>query len=314
MAPSAAKNIDARQQFRWVLVAELEMAPAAWGRPLRPGDVRAIAANFDPDKLGAIAVWHRPDLAPNHGRYVTLDGQHRIAAVRLMGYDDQRVPCLLYESLTIETAAELSLGLQERRNLHPLDKYRASLAAHDRRAVDIDKVLTHLQLRAVYTCKPEDRACLSAISQVGVVWDRMSAAGLERVLSVCGDAWDRTAAGFSANTLKLVMTLLAAHDGAIIDERLAETLGARSPAQWLAVGSVRRRAIASVAQDVIVEYNKHSRGTHRIEELTPTQYETAAKRSPVVTKRGTIDAPRQTSTSNRTRRIRPGERRSHRSV
>jgi hypothetical protein len=76
-----SQKLDARQTFNWVLVTELEMAPTRWGRPIRPGDVRSIAYNFDPDKLGAICVWHRPDLPIGRGRYTVLDGQHRVAAI-----------------------------------------------------------------------------------------------------------------------------------------------------------------------------------------------------------------------------------------
>lgn len=288
------QKVEARQTFNWIPVGELEMAPPQWGRPLRQGDIRSIAAFFDPDKLGAIAVWHRPNLPILNGRFVICDGQHRAAAVRLMGYDDQRVPCLIYEGLTMETAAELSLGLQERRNLHVLDKHRAALAAHDRRAVDVDKVLRFLGLEFAYRTSGEDREQLSAVSAVGQVWDRMGGTGLERVLSVCGEAWGKTAAGYSAKILKLVMTILAAHNGQVDDHRLVETLSARSPGQWIAAGVVKARSISSLAQDVIVEYNRKVRGGNRLQELTPSEYERAAKRMPSATVRGKIDVARTT--------------------
>jgi hypothetical protein len=289
--------MEAKQVFAWILLAEMEMAPSSWGRPLRTGDVRAIAAGFDPDMIGAIAVWHRPNLQPSRGRYVVIDGQHRCAALRLIGYDDQRVPCLLYEGLTMETAAELSLGLQERRNLHALDKHRAALAAHVRRAVEIDKMLHYCRLELTYHMKPTDVGRLTAIATLNDVWDRMGA-GTERVLTVCARAWGGTGAGFAASVLKLVMTVLAAHDGAVDDVHLAETLSVRSPAQWIAKDSVPRRPLTSIAQDVIIEYNKKVRGGNRLTELTPSQYEQSTRKvtkSPTV--RGRIDVERVTSGS-----------------
>jgi hypothetical protein len=296
-----AEKIDGKQTFNWLLLAEIEMAPPAWGRPLRMGDVRQIAAGFDPDMVGAIAIWHRPELPAGRGRYVCIDGQHRCAALRLLGYDDQRVPCLLYDGLTVETAAELSLGLQERRNLHALDKHRAALAAHDRRAVEIDKILTYCHLELAYHAKATDIGRIAAIAAVTQVWDRMGA-GLERVLTVCSRAWGGTSAGFGSAVLKLVMTVMAAHDGQVDDKHLAETLGGRSPAQWVARDVVPRRSLSSIAQDVIVEYNKKARGGNRLTELTPSQYEQLARRTPTPTVRGNIDV-RQTS-SVTTRRMR----------
>lgn len=282
-----------RQVPVWVTITELEMAPSSWGRPVRENDARSIAYNFDPDRLGALAVWYRPDLAIQRGRYVLLDGQHRLAALHLMKWDEglvQQAPCLLYEGLTMERAAELSLGLQERRNLHALDKHRAGLVAHDRRAVDIDKVLSYCHLELVYTTKPTDRERLSAVGTCYQVWDRMGHSGLERVLTVCGRAWDQTSQGFCADILRLVMTVMCAHDGQVDDRHLAETLSVRSPGQWVSKGMVPHRSLASVAQDVIVEYNKKARGSHRLSELTQSEYTLSAKRPASPTIRGHIEA------------------------
>src|SRR5215471_8120841 len=84
------------QHLEWLLVSELEMAPPQWGRPLRPGDIRAMAHDFDPDKLGAVAIWARKNLPAGRGRYVICDGQHRVAAIRMALGNDQRCPCLIY--------------------------------------------------------------------------------------------------------------------------------------------------------------------------------------------------------------------------
>lgn len=296
-----APKIDARQTFGWVPVADLEMAPDPWGRAIRTNDAKAIARAFDPDMIGALAVWFRPNLDAGKGRYIIIDGQHRCAALRIMGYDDQSAPCLLYEGLTVETAAELSLGLQERRNLHPFDRHRAALSAHDRRAIEIDKILQHLGLRLVHSMRANESGHVSAVTTLGLVWDRMSGAGLERVLTVCGDAWERTAPAYGANTLKLVMVLLASHNGAVDDERLVRTLAKRSPAQWLSATVTPRRSISSVAQDVVIEYNRTARGQYRLPELTPGQYEVASRRRPVPKVRGTVDARTMPGASRSTR-------------
>jgi hypothetical protein len=283
------QNMNARQTFAWVRASEIEMAPPQWGRPVLAGDVRAIAANFDPDRFGSIAVWLRVDLPIGRGHFVALDGQHRLAAVRLIGWDDQRVPCLVYEGLTIESAAELSLGLQERRNLHALDRHRALLAAHDRKATEIDKVLHALGLEFSYNTKAETRGKVSAVSTTGHVWDCMGVTGLERVLLICGQAWGQTSAGYATNVLRLVMIIIRAHDGEIDDVTLGKALSSRSPAQWIAKDSTPRRSLASLAQDVINEYNKKARGSHRAHEKTQGEYSQAARRPPSTTWRGAIE-------------------------
>jgi hypothetical protein len=135
---------------------------------------------------------------------------------------------------------------------------------------------------------------LSSVATVAQVWDRMGA-GLERVLNVCIKAWGGTSAGFSTAVLRLVMTVLAAHNGAVDDVHLASTLAMRSPGQWVAKDVVPRRSISSIAQDVIVEYNKKLRGGNRLTELTPSQYEQAAKRPPRPTVRGPVEVRKTTN-------------------
>jgi hypothetical protein len=303
-----AAKIDARQQMTWLLVGDLERAPDPWGRPVRIADARQIAVAFDPDALGALAVWHRPDLPVGRGQYVIIDGQHRWAALRLMGYEDQRVPCLVYCDLTNEAAAELSLALQERRNLHTLDKYRAELAAHDRRAIDIDKITTLLDITLVYTSRATDLRRVNAVSTLGRVWDLLGAEGLERVLRICDGAWEGTASGFGSRVLLLTMTLCAAHPD-LDDDRLAKTLGRRSPAQWTASSQPQTRPMALIAIDVITAYNNGAR-SRRVAEKTPTEYTTATKRSMRPTVRGPlVDVPATAGTGTSSNRRRRSSRR-----
>jgi len=306
-APKAPR-LDARQHFDWIPLSEIENAPTEWGRPIKVANVRAIAAVFDPDAMGSVCIWHRPDRQPGRGRYVTVDGQHRVAALRLWLGDagDQRVPALMYEGLTMETAAELSLALQDRRNLHPLDRHHAAVAAHDRRAVDIDKVLEHLRLTLVYSCRADERFHLSAVAMLGYIWDCTGGAGVERVLTICGAAWENTSAGYSGSVLKLVMYVVAAHNGEVRDEQLVRALATRSPGQWIAKDVTPRRPLQSIAQDVIIEYNKRTRGAGRLAELTPSAYVAAGKRKPARTKRGKVDAAKVTKGNTSAMRHRRG--------
>jgi hypothetical protein len=301
------EKIAGHQTFLWVVESEIDMAPPQWGRPLRLGDVRSIAYAFDADKFGALFVWYRPDREPHHHRYTVIDGQHRLAAVRMMeGYRDQRVPCVLYEGLTMETAAELSLGLQDRRNLHALDRFRGELAAHERCAVEVDKVCRALDLELVYAAAASSTRRLSAVNQLERTWETLGVPGLERVLRVCDAAWGGTSAGFARPVLKLVSILVAAHNGELNDAYLAEVLGSRSPGEWVA--GPARRPLTSIAQDVIMEYNKRRRGSTRVAELTPSEYMLAAKRPPIRTMRGPIEGVTTTSAAGTRRRYHPNPR------
>lgn len=54
-------------------------------RTLNPQKVKRIVREFDPSKLGVLMISERPD-----GRYAVIDGQHRMTALREMGYDAAR--------------------------------------------------------------------------------------------------------------------------------------------------------------------------------------------------------------------------------
>jgi hypothetical protein len=106
--------------------------------------------------------------------------------------------------------------------------------------------------------------------------------------------------------LKLVSILVAAHNGELNDAYLAEVLGSRSPGEWVA--GPARRPLTSIAQDVIMEYNKRRRGSTRVAELTPSEYMLAAKRPPIRTMRGPIEGVTTTSAAGTRRRYHPNPR------
>ena len=85
--------------------------------------VKRLAREFDPDAVFVLAVWHRPD-----GRYVIIDGQHRVLAMRELGIDEL-VPCYVYENMTADQACERFLELNHRRNVAATDKFRIGVGA-----------------------------------------------------------------------------------------------------------------------------------------------------------------------------------------
>ena len=68
-------------------------------RILNMKNVAGIVKNFDPAKLGVLVVSHRAD-----GTYAVLDGQHRLTALRRLGYDAAN--CIVLEGMTIRQEAD----------------------------------------------------------------------------------------------------------------------------------------------------------------------------------------------------------------
>jgi ParB-like nuclease domain len=85
--------------------------------------VKRLAREFDLDAVFVLAVWHTPD-----GRYVIIDGQHRVLAMRELGINEL-IPCYVYENMTSEQACERFLELNHRKNVAAVDKFRLGVGA-----------------------------------------------------------------------------------------------------------------------------------------------------------------------------------------
>lgn len=104
-------------------------------RAVDPNRVRKIIEEFAASGLGTLTVSMRPD-----GRRVIIDGQHRCAAVRTIGYDG-KLPCIQYTGLTLADEAAMFLLLNNAKPVAALDKFRARVIAEDTTAVAIAGLL-----------------------------------------------------------------------------------------------------------------------------------------------------------------------------
>lgn len=100
-------------------------------RPLTANMVKQIVGSYNPRQFGVVIVNLRED-----GTCAVLDGQHRLAAAKQMGWTE--IPCLVHEGLSLQEEAELFVRLnQDRRQPNAWDKFNARLTAEDPVALDI---------------------------------------------------------------------------------------------------------------------------------------------------------------------------------
>jgi hypothetical protein len=173
-----------RSSLEWVDVKDL-MIDVAYQRPVREHHVNKIVKNFDPDMFGNLIVSARK----GGGMYV-VDGQHRVEAVRKMGWGDQRVPCIVYHGMTLEEEARAFFYPQSNRvQLIPAERFKARLAAGDESAVNLVRKVESFGYGLNLTMGSSDNArIIDAISAV----ERLDAARedvLSEVLATCRAAW-----------------------------------------------------------------------------------------------------------------------------
>ncbi len=88
-------RIQRAARLRWVPLERMKVNPLAQ-RDLNQARVSRLAACFDPEQMGA------PTVSLRGGWYYLIDGQHRIAALKLWLGDwaGQEAQCWCYEGLS----------------------------------------------------------------------------------------------------------------------------------------------------------------------------------------------------------------------
>lgn len=209
----------------WLTVDHLQ-TDSSYNRPVHLGRVAAMVEKFDPEAIGVIYVSRRR----NGGLYI-LDGQHRVEILRQVGWQDQKVPCLVYENLTIEDEARLFREMNEQRTKpRPEDLFRARLVAGDPIAEAINAVL---ERHGLYLTTTAGDAHIRAVRTVEKLANSVGIHVLDQTLEIINSAWGFDKDSLSQPTLTGIALLLATHKNLSI-ERLIEKLRAEHPVQMIA--------------------------------------------------------------------------------
>ena len=196
-------------------------------RPFRPSRVEQIAKELDPDKLGLplLAVLNRSGVE----RFIVLDGQHRVAAVRKALGDNQLVQCEVVRGLTVAQAAELFLGRNTAAPPHVLDKFRIAVNAGRDLETAVNSIVESLGLRVRPGADDGTVTCVRTLVEMHRTDPNASDAtdGLvARVLRIALAAWGRPSASFQGDVLKGLGATLARYGGLIEEDALVTKLSA----------------------------------------------------------------------------------------
>jgi hypothetical protein len=127
-------RIQRTGHLRWVTIADIVVNPDNQ-RQLRKAWADEIAANFNPDNFSP------PLLSFRNGTYFVIDGQHRIEAMRINGWNERQVQCWVYEGLTEAQEAEFFLEHNHRKAVGAFDKFVISVHANRAEEADINRIV-----------------------------------------------------------------------------------------------------------------------------------------------------------------------------
>jgi len=136
-------------------------------RKLNEGRVARIAADFHEAALGVLIVSKREsrgfvteDAEAPRARYVVLDGQTRLAALRkFTGTEDTVMPvvCQVFTGLTRAEEAEIFIEHNDRAAVRKIDLFRLALVAQQPWALELEEVISRHGFLSSEVSGPERR-------------------------------------------------------------------------------------------------------------------------------------------------------------
>jgi hypothetical protein len=190
--------------------------------------VNKMVAAFNPDGLGVIFVSDRG------GKLVVLDGMHRTAAARQVGYKGT-IRAEVATGLTIAQEAEQFLIRNDGRMPSSISKFHARYVMGEPAAVAITDILARHGWQVSPSSDPGHLAATDAIDRVyrnagGVLADGEHAELTDRVIEIVTAAWEHDGKATHGHMLLAVAQLLGRFGPAIDTKKLVDEMSATRPA------------------------------------------------------------------------------------
>lgn len=208
------RRVQREAHLRWVPVSLMRTSPVAQ-REINPARVDYIAANFDPEDLGNPTVSRRGDV------YYIIDGQHRVEALKQIGWGDQQIQCWTYDGLTEQDEAERFLKLNDTLTVNALARYRIGVTAERPVECDIDRIVRANGLVVSLDTIP---GAVRAVGTLRRVYDRSDGPTLGRALRIIRDAYGDV--GLEAPVIDGIGHLCQRYNGELHEETAVERLAA----------------------------------------------------------------------------------------
>lgn len=208
-----AKRVEREARLRWVPIPDMHVSPLAQ-RDMNPGRANQIASNFDLEQIGT------PTVNERDGKFYIIDGQHRVEALRLIGWGDQQIQCWTYSGLTEQEEAEKFLKLNDTLSVSAFSKFKVGVQAGRLEECDIDRIVRAQSLRV---SQDKGNGAISAVSALRRIYRGPGPKALAKTLRIIRDAYGD--AGMNSSVLTGIGLLCARYDDSILrEDRIVEKL------------------------------------------------------------------------------------------
>ena len=248
---SAGDHIVREAALTWVPLRQMQVNPLAQ-RGLNWAWVNKLAAEFDTEEMGNPTVNHRG------GLFNIIDGQHRIAALKIWlgdgNWEAQTVECWTYKALTDEQEAEKFLRLQARLKPHAFDEFRVAVRAGRETEAEVNRIVEEAGLMISRT-----KNGISATGTLARVYKRGGPEVLARTLLIIKNAYGES--GFDAAVIDGVGLFCQRYSAEVKDDqvigKLASAAGGsgglvnRSNQLRATTGNQKAQCVAAAVVDIV---------------------------------------------------------------
>lgn len=212
------------RKVEWLPVSALEITWPTAQRSLDERHAQRIADNLDPELFGVIDVTN----VGNNGHYHIIDGHHRVAAARIVGWEDQKVPCMVHDVDGPVGAARLFDGINTAKKPQAIDRFLVRVQAGERVETEIAAVVSKHGLKIGSGSTDGWIACVTALLSVYNAWGSPKthkqhaggAAAVDTTLTVLQSAWPGDRDAFHQALVKGVGGVVNAYHDKLDVERL----------------------------------------------------------------------------------------------
>lgn len=166
-----------------------------------------------------------PVVAEYQGRFITLDGQHTMEALRQQHVDDPRISVEVHYGLTKPEMARMVVFLNKTRGFKPFEKFKKLLYAGEATHCAINAILERNGLKLATGGSSGAVACVKSLLRA---FNRDGTGEiLEDALKVIIAVWGRDSANFHGSLVGGIALLLHKQRGELDLQRLIKKLKAR---------------------------------------------------------------------------------------
>lgn len=212
------------------------------------------AADFDFQKMGL------PIVNLRDGIYWVVDGQHRVEALKMLGFGKDVLTCEVYEDLTDAEMANVFLGRDDRRRIDNFTKFNIACTAGRERECEVRRMVESNGLKV---SRAKEEGCIGAVTSLLRVYDQAGSVVLGQVLRTIRDSYASDSKAFDGLVIEGLSLVFNRYNGRTNEKDLVARLShmqhgvrglmARAETQRLRTGNQKVQCIAAAVVEI---YNK----------------------------------------------------------